>query len=103
VCRALGDNQPNPASGVRPEAKEGETGSKEERARSELDKGELQVVDHVPGEGFKGPRKPAEMTEEIRRAAQEAPEAIDRQRLPRSASDMARGYFEKLRGPDKKR
>jgi DNA repair exonuclease SbcCD ATPase subunit len=103
VCRALGGNQPNPASGARPEAKEGETGSKEERARSELDKGELQVVDQVPGEGFKGPRKPAEMTEEIRRAAQEAPEAIDRQRLPRSASDMARGYFERLRGPDKKK
>jgi hypothetical protein len=103
VCRALGDNQPNPASGVRPEAKEGETASKEERARSQLDEGQLQVVDHVPGEGFKGPRKPAEMTEEIRRAAQEAPEAIDRQRLPRSASDMARGYFEKLRGPDKKK
>jgi hypothetical protein len=43
------------------------------------------------------------LTEEIRRAALEAPEAIDRQRLPRSASDMARGYFEKLRGPDKKK
>jgi hypothetical protein len=40
------------------------------------------------------------MREEIRQASQEAPEAIDRQRLPRSASDMARGYFEKLRGPD---
>ena len=40
---------------------------------------------------------------EIRRASQEAPEAIDRQRLPRSAGDMARGYFDKLRGDrDKK-
>ena len=27
-------------------------------------------------------------------------EAIERQRLPRSASDMAKGYFEKLRGPE---
>jgi hypothetical protein len=43
------------------------------------------------------------MTEEIRRAAQEEPEALDRQRLPRSASDIARGYFEKLRGPDRNR
>jgi hypothetical protein len=66
-----------------------------------MDKGRLQVIDHVPGDGFKGPRKPAEMTEEIRRASQEEPEAIDRQRLPRSASDMARGYFEKLRGPER--
>ena len=61
-------------------------------------RGGLRVVDHVPGQGFKGPRSPAEMAEEIRQAAQEAPEAIDRQRLPRSAKDMARGFFENLRG-----
>src|SRR5579871_4249616 len=77
------------------------TESKEEWSHSQMDKGRLQVIDHVAGEGFKGPRKPAEMTEEIRRAAQEEPEALDRQRLPRSASNMARGYFEKLRGPDR--
>jgi hypothetical protein len=87
-----------PASGRRPESKDGKTGAKEEWAHSDLDKGQLQVIDHVPGEGFKGPRQPAEMAEDIRRAAQEAPEAIDRQRLPKSASDMAKGYFEKLRG-----
>ena len=99
ICRAL-DQGGGQAAGRRPESKEGETGAKEERARSRLDKGRLQVIDHVPGDGFKGPRRPAEMREEIRKASQEAPEAIDRQRLPRSASDMARGYFEKLRGPD---
>ncbi|HZY90558.1 MAG TPA: hypothetical protein VFE78_37395 [Gemmataceae bacterium] len=101
ICRALDQNNNNgPAAGRRPESKEKDTGAKEERARSRLDKGRLQVIDHVPGDGFKGPRRPAEMREEIRKASQEAPEAIDRQRLPRSASDMARGYFEKLRGPD---
>ena len=57
---------------------EGETAAKEERSRSRLDKGRLQVIDHVPGDGFKGPRRPAEMREEIRKASQEAPEAIDR-------------------------
>jgi hypothetical protein len=101
VCQAL-DGRPVPASGQRPQSQEGDTRSREEWAHSQMDKGRLQVIDHVPGDGFKGPRKPAEMTEEIRRASQEEPEAIDRQRLPRSASDMARGYFEKLRGPDKK-
>jgi hypothetical protein len=100
VCQAL-DGKPVPAAGRRPEAKDGETASKEEWAHSQMDKGRLQVIDQVPGDGFKGPRKPAEMTEEIRRASQQEPEAIDRQRLPRSASDMARGYFEKLRGPDR--
>ena len=102
VCQAL-DGKPQPGAGSRPESKDGDTAVKEEWAHSSLDKGRLQVIDHVPGDGFKGPRKPAEMTEEIRRAAQEEPEALDRQRLPRSASDMARGYFEKLRGPDRKR
>jgi hypothetical protein len=101
VCQAL-DPKPVPGAGQRPESKDGETAAKEEWAHSQMDKGRLQVIDHVPGDGFKGPRKPAEMTEEIRRAAQEEPEALDRQRLPRSASDMARGYFEKLRGPDRK-
>jgi hypothetical protein len=100
VCQAL-DGKPVPGAGQRPEARDGGTDSKEEWAHSQMDKGQLQVIDHVPGDGFKGPRKPAEMTEEIRRASQEEPEAIDRQRLPRSASDMARGYFEKLRGPDR--
>jgi hypothetical protein len=100
VCLAL-DGKPAQASGQRPQSKDGDTNSREEWAHSQMDKGRLQVIDHVPGDGFKGPRKPAEMTEEIRRASQEEPEAIDRQRLPRSASDMARGYFEKLRGPDR--
>lgn len=100
ICQALG-GKPVPGAGPRPEAKEGETATKEEWAHSQMDKGRLQVIDHVPGDGFKGPRKPAEMTDEIRRATQEEPEAIDRQRLPRSASEMARGYFEKLRGPER--
>ncbi|MHB1421843.1 MAG: hypothetical protein ACYC3I_01335 [Gemmataceae bacterium] len=100
MCQAL-DGKPVPGAGKRPESKDGETGAKEEWAHSKMDKGRLQVIDHVAGDGFKGPRKPADMSEEIRRAAQEEPEALDRQRLPRSASDMARGYFEKLRGPDR--
>jgi hypothetical protein len=101
LCLAL-DGRPVPASGRRPESKDGQTGSVEDWAHSDFDKGRLQVIDHVPGDGFKGPRKPAEMGEDIRRAAQEAPEAIDRQRLPKSAGDMAKGYFDKLRGPEKK-
>lgn len=100
MCQAL-DGKPVQGAGKRPESKDGPSGAKEEWSRSQMDKGRLQVIDHVAGDGFKGPRKPAEMTEEIRRAAQEEPEALDRQRLPRSASDMARGYFEKLRGPDR--
>lgn len=100
ICEALEGG--GIGSGRRPLGDDGKTNHQETRERATMTKGQKQVIDHVPGDGFKGPRMPAELTEEIRQAAQEAPEAIDRQRLPRSASDMARGYFEKLRGPDKK-
>jgi hypothetical protein len=99
LCQALDGN--NPASGRRPDGKAHDTKEQEKQARSELDKGNLQIVDHLPGEGFKAPRKPAELTEEIRQAAQDASEAIDRQRLSKSASEMAKGFFEKMRGQDK--
>ena len=55
MCQAL-DGRPVPASGRRPESKDGQTGSDEDWAHSDLDKGRLQVIDHVPGDGFKGPR-----------------------------------------------
>jgi hypothetical protein len=102
MCDAL-DGKPIPSAGRRRESKEVVTNSKEQRERVTMDKGKLNVIDTLPGEGFKGPRKPAELTEEIRRASQEAPEAIDRQKLPRSASDMAKGYFEKMRGDREKK
>jgi hypothetical protein len=100
LCQALEGN--NPAMGRRPQGKEQDTQHQEEHARGKLEKGRLDIVDFVPGQGLKGPFRPAEHVEDIRRAAQAAPEALDRQRLPRSYSDMARGYFENLRGPEKK-
>jgi hypothetical protein len=102
MCDAL-DGKPVPAAGRRRESKDVVTNSKEHRERVTMDKGKLNIIDTLPGEGFKGPRKPAELTEEIRRASQEAPEAIDRQKLPRSASDMAKGYFDKMRGDREKK
>jgi hypothetical protein len=99
LSRSLGGG---PGAGRRPEAKDkGDTASEEKFAPGEWEKSKLEVVGHGPMGGFKGPRKPSEMAEEIRQAAQEAPAAIDRQRLPASARKMARGYFEKVRGPEK--
>jgi hypothetical protein len=77
-----------------------DTKETEEQVRSDLDKGKMQVLDHVQGDGFKGARKPVDMQDEIRRAAQEGAEASDRERLPKSAADMTRGFFEKMRPPD---
>ncbi len=103
ILPTLDGNQGVPGAGWRRESKQTVTNSVDQRERVKVAKGKLTILDTVPGQGFKGPRKPAELTEEIRRASQEAPEAIDRQRLPRSASDMARGYFDKMRGDREKK
>jgi hypothetical protein len=101
LCRSLSNGNPIPASGRRPMGKDEETGHKELSDPGEFGKGKLEIVGSGPLGGFKGPRKPGEMQEEIRQATQEAPAAIDRQRLPPAARKMARGYFEKVRGPEK--
>jgi hypothetical protein len=90
-----------PATGARPDGKPHETTQKEERSRSQLGKGKQSILDFVPGEGLKEPFNPGAHGDVIRQAAQEAPEALDRQQLPRGASDMVRGYFDKFRGADK--
>lgn len=86
-----------PATGARPDGKAHETKHQEERARSQLTKGKQSILDFVPGEGLKEPFNPGAHGDVIRQAAQEAPEALDRQQLPRGASDMVRGYFDKFR------
>ena len=98
-----GPNQGGQGSGSRDESADAKTGEQDTQVHSDPDdKAPLQVVDHVPGEGFKGPRKPAEMTDEIRKAAQEGAAASERERLTdKATADMARGFFEKLRPPDK--
>lgn len=40
----------------------------------------------------------AEMSKDIEQAVQEAPEAVEVQRLPRAAKEMVKEYFEKLGG-----
>ncbi len=98
-----GPNRGGQGSGARPESADAKTGEEEHQVHSDPDdKAPLQIVDHVPGEGFKGPRKPAEMTDDIRRAAQEGAAASERERLTdKATADMARGFFEKMRPPDK--
>jgi hypothetical protein len=89
------------ASGKRPYVEDDATGKETKRERSTMDASSVRVVDHVPGQGMKSPKSQEELREDIKRASQEAPEAIDRMRLPKSAGDMTRGYFDKLRGSDK--
>jgi hypothetical protein len=101
IGRSLDGGQPIPGAGNRPQGDPvGDVKPKEERANGTLTPGAATNVRHVPGQGIKGKPKPEELQGVLREAGREASEAIERQRLPRSASDMAKGYFEKLRGPE---
>ncbi len=101
LCRAAGGA--GIGAGRRPEAKDGDFDKEEKFSPAETGKGRIEVVGDGPKGGFKGARKPEELAEEIRAAAQDAPAAIDRQRLPPAARKMTRGYFEKLREQDGKK
>lgn len=87
------------ATGNRPEnknakSKEGE----EQRIRGFFDpRGRKSYGGSTNGPAFKKASS-AEMSKEIQQAVQEAPEAVEVQRLPKAAKDMVKEYFEKLGG-----
>ena len=92
-----GDN-PVPGAGRRPLGEKKATSSFETRAKGEFDKGKILFDGYAPGPSFKK-KSSIEIAGEIRQASQEAPEAIEQQRIPRAAREMAKGYFRNLAGP----
>jgi septal ring factor EnvC (AmiA/AmiB activator) len=86
------------ASGRRPDGQQGKYNSYEAKQQSPFSpKGQKVFDGYAPGQAFK--KKPGvELTGEIQQAAQEAPDAIEIQRIPKAAKDMARGYFNNLGG-----
>jgi hypothetical protein len=93
------------ASGRRPENKDAQTkAGEEQRVRGFFDpKGRKAYGGSVNGPAFKKSSS-VELAGDIKQAVQEAPEAVEVQRLPKSAKDMVKEYFEKLgnQAPDKK-
>jgi len=93
------------ATGRRPENKDAKTKAGDEhRIRGFFDpKGRKTYGGATVGPAFKKSSS-IEMEGDIRQAVQEAPEAIEVQRLPKAAKDMVKEYFEKLGGqaPPKK-
>lgn len=90
-------------AGRRPLAKDdGGTGADEHTAKGQWDKGKVQGAGFGPMGGHKGPLKPSALKEEIRQNAQEQAAAVDRQRLPASRRNLAKGYFEQPRDEKKK-
>jgi hypothetical protein len=101
-----GMNPGGQGAGRRPESDPHQTGAYTSKLKGQFDpKGAKEVTGYVSGPSFKK-KSSAEMANDIKQASQEAPEAMERQRIPRAASDMARGYFEnfrKLTGDDEKK
>ena len=85
--------------GVRPVGPE-DPNSKiaDKRQAGESDpKGQQRITGFVKGGNFS--KIPArEVGGAFKQAVQEAPEALDRQRIPPDYADVARGYFQKLGG-----
>jgi hypothetical protein len=73
-----------------------------QRQKAEIDaKGIQRITGYARGGNFnKIPAKSVEGA--FRQAVQEAPEAIERQRIPDDAADIARKYFERLGGQSQK-
>jgi hypothetical protein len=95
-------NEGGIGQGRRPQGKEGRYTSFE--ARQKLDpewKGKKIFDGFAPGQNFKSKPGP-EIAGEVKQAAQEAPEAIEQQRIPKAARDLAKGYFKNLGGQDDK-
>ena len=84
-------------AGNRPEGDPHETNSFRTKIKGDFDpKGQKELTGLASGPAFKK-KSEKEIAGDIKQASQEAPEAIERQRIPRAASDMAKGYFENIR------
>lgn len=94
-------DQPNEGgigAGRRPLGEETDTKSFETKAKTDFDPSGKKIFDgFAPGQNFKK-KSGAEIAGEIEQARQEAPEAIEQQRIPKAARDMAKGYFRNLGG-----
>jgi hypothetical protein len=87
------------ATGRRKENKDAKTATGEDqRVRGFFDaKGRKSYGGSVSGPAFKKATT-IEMAGEIRQAVQDAPEAVEIQRLPKATKDLVKEYFEKLGG-----
>ncbi|HLJ94539.1 MAG TPA: hypothetical protein VKU02_15230 [Gemmataceae bacterium] len=83
-------------SGRRPLGKQKPFRSFEAKAKVEFDAKGKKIFDgYAPGQNFKK-KSEAEFFGEIKQASQEAPEAIEQQRVPKAAREMMKGYFQRL-------
>ena len=105
MCEGCEKDDPTKAgrgSGKRPENPDATSSFEETRARARFDpKGRKTYGGAVDGPAFTK-KTTLELIGDIKQAAQEAPNAIDVQRLPRAAREMVKEYFENWGGQEKK-
>jgi len=88
--------------GKRPVGPESPNKPFDSQARTPFDPKGKKIFDgFTPGQNFRG-KSSVEMQGEIKQAAQEAPEAIESQRLPKASREMVKGYFHNLAGQKEK-
>jgi hypothetical protein len=86
---------------LRPTAPDAPTKNKDARQRADVDPtGKQRIIGFSRGGSFS--KVPArEVGGVFRQAVQDAPEAIERQRVPQDATEMLKGYYENLGGQKK--
>ena len=90
------------ASGRRPLGKQGASRSFEAKAKVEFDAKGKKIFDgYAPGQNFKK-KTSAEFFGDIKQASQEAPEAIEQQRVPKAAREIMKGYFQRMSAQSEK-
>jgi hypothetical protein len=97
-----GPGQQGPANGSRPKPKEGKTNNYDAKQKADFDsKGKKIFEGFAPGKNF-APKSGPEMAGQVKDAAQEAPEAIEAQKVSRNERDIVKGYFKNLGGQAEK-
>lgn len=93
-----GPGMEGPANGPRPKPKDGKTNQFDAKQKADFDaKGKKLFEGFTPGKNF-APKGNSDMAGDVKQASQEAPEAIEQQRIPRGYRDSAKGYFRNLGG-----
>jgi hypothetical protein len=91
------NSQAAPGSGRRPLGEKQPFKSFDAKARVEFDPKGKKIFDgYAPGQNIRK-KSTGAMAGEIQQASQEAPEAIEQQRIPRAYRDAAKGFYRKLR------
>jgi hypothetical protein len=84
-------------AGRRPLAPKAPFKSFDAKNKGEFDNKGRKIFDgYAPGQNFRK-RTNVEIAGEVKQASQEAPEAIEQQRIPKAAREMAKGYFQRMR------